>query len=153
VWPVPNWEFLKKFNCPGPGDHQESSDQVANLYPDRRASNSLHTERFVSHFERSADQISENSNSDIQSGKAWLQTSLSPAGKRITPAYLADPDVLKIRVPLEVCTEHAHRLLGKTVTRIEWRSRDLSEEKYGRHHSGRQQKKSRNRAMGDVVRS
>jgi hypothetical protein len=56
--------------------------------------------------------------------------------------------VLKIRVPLEVRTEHAHRLLGKTVTRIEWRSRDLSEEKYDRHHSGRQQKKSRNRAMG-----
>ena len=45
--PVLIGNSYKKFNCSESGDHQGSLAQVANLYPDRRAGNSLHTERLV----------------------------------------------------------------------------------------------------------
>ena len=51
------------------------------------------------------------------------------------------------RVPREVRTEHAHRLLGKAVTRIEWRGCDLSAKQYDRHYGGCQQTAARNAAI------
>ena len=56
--------------------------------------------------------------------------------------YIENP-----RVPREVRTEHAHRLLGKAVTRIEWRGRDLSAKKYDRRYGGCQQTAARNAAI------
>jgi hypothetical protein len=47
-----DWEFLKKFNCCESGDHHGNLAQVANLYPDRRAGNSLHTEKTCLCFEQ-----------------------------------------------------------------------------------------------------